>query len=220
MKRAVLNVATNDYVRWQHRLRKSMVTFGGAELLFWEDKYPPGSPTHAEVPYAFKLYAIDAAEKAGYESAFWLDAGLYAIRPMTSMWEDLDRDGLYFTRDVTPLNRFCSDETLAHYGLLRDKTESMQLVSGAVMGFRFNHPSCIALRKKWLEAYAAGLYRGTVSKHSGQEDHRGDEAILGILTHQMEIPVHNAWDHFASDADVQPATVLRSGYYSRGDGPE
>jgi hypothetical protein len=96
----------------------------------------------------------------------------------------------------------------------------MTLVSGAFIGLDATNNAAQYLFHAWWKAYEAGLYRGTVSKHSGQEDHRGDESILAILTAKRKIPLHTTREHFGSDAATGPDTLFRSGYYSREDGPE
>ena len=70
-KRCVINVATDGYISWQKRLLASLDRVGRChEIMKWTNILPPGSPTHREWSYAFKLYALKEAEKTGHEVVF------------------------------------------------------------------------------------------------------------------------------------------------------
>ena len=59
-KRAVVTVATRQpYVRYVSRLISSLLEHGyeGA-ILPWINAWPPGSPPHQEMHYAFKVHAV------------------------------------------------------------------------------------------------------------------------------------------------------------------
>lgn len=215
----VLNVATTDYyAQWQKRLCLSLdaVSYKGARL-FWTHALPQDSPDHGTSPYAFKLYAIKEAMKQGHSRLLWLDAGLYAIRPLDPVFEILDREGVYLMRDENKVSKFCSQETLDYYRMAREDTAHIHLATGALIGLNMDSNVSKFLFAEWLAAYQAGLYQGTVSKHSGQEDHRGDETILGILAHKFGLKLHGLGDHHAGDCNVRSSTIFRSGYYDRKD---
>ena len=98
--------------------------------------------------------------------------------------------------------------------MTRDQVRPLRLISGALMGFDFTREITKTVLDAWWRAFKVGLYRGTVSRHSGMEDHRGDETILGILTHIHGIKAHTISEHFGSDSEnIQATTLLRSGYY-------
>ena len=216
---AIVNFSNQHYIAFQKRLRESLARHAQSVRvdvnLFWTDELPPGSPSHFAQPYAFKLYAINEARRQGARCVLWLDSGLYAIRPLGPLWEIIERDGVYLVEDANSLAKFCSDETLDYFKLTRDQVRPMHLMSGALIGLRFDHPNAENLMRSWWNAYEAGLYHGTVSKHSGMEDHRGDETILGILMNQYGIAAHSSREHFSSDGNVQPTTIFRSGYFDR-----
>lgn len=220
MSHAILNVATGNYTAWQKRLRFSLgrVGFSGA-LAFWTDQFPQNSPTHRECSYAFKLFAIEEAAKQ-HSSLLWLDSGLYAVRPVEPVFSVIERDGYYLTGDQNAIRHFCSNATVSYFNTSFDVLGDAKLVSGAMIGLNLEHPAGRQLFEKWKAAYKAGLYKGTVSKHSGMQEHRGDETILGVIAFQDKLKVHTPYDFFGSDsADIQPNTVFRSGYYDRADIP-
>ena len=82
MNRCVVNVSVGGwYPKGQERLRRSLVDmeFDG-DRLFWENEYPPGSPTHEQQPYAFKIAALEFALVRGYDAAVWCDSSVWFIR--------------------------------------------------------------------------------------------------------------------------------------------
>lgn len=214
----LLNVATGDYVRWQRRLMNSLgaVKFPYAAK-FWTNELPPSSPQHSDQPYGFKLFAIKWAVEQGYKNILWIDSGLWAIRPVAPIFEAIARDGYYMTRDENKVATYCSDEALRWHGVTREAMRHVHLASGALVGICPGSDAGAQVWAWWLAAYEAGLYRGTVSKHSGQEDHRGDESILGMLAHRYILRMHTHHDHFCADGNVGPTSIFRSGYYDRND---
>lgn len=218
MTRCVVNFADRDYVRWQNRLTGSLSKHGNSVAhLIWTDSLPPGSPKHSEWPYAFKLYAIKDAMAKGHTTILWVDAGLYAVRPLDPLFDAIEEDGVYAVREENTVGMYCSDETLAYFGITREEAKPIHLASGAILGFDFRQAIAKDVFGEWFRAFEASLYRGTVSKHSGQQDHRGDESILGLIFHHRGLRFRTLAEHFSADCDLQPKTVFRSGYYERKD---
>ena len=88
-----MNVATGPYIKGQERLIKRISALGEKFVCF--KGMPPGSPAHSEVPYAFKAYALKAAERAGAPSLLWADACIYPVKPLDELWERIERDGYW-----------------------------------------------------------------------------------------------------------------------------
>jgi hypothetical protein len=59
----------------------------------------PTWPTHAEKPYAFKAYALDLAADAGYDTIVWADACMYPVQSMEPLFQRIERDGYWFSRN-------------------------------------------------------------------------------------------------------------------------
>lgn len=214
-KRVVVNVAVDSggsgYVSLQKRLLDSLDAKGGRPaVMCWTNGYPPGSPDHSGSAYAFKLYAIKEAIAKGFQTVVWMDARLHAIGDLALLFEAIESSGVYVVKDDNSLASFCSDEALHYFGLTREKAKNINLACGGLLGFDFTKQIAHDIFNDWFKAYELGMYRGTVSKHSGQQEHRGDESILAALLHRHGIPYHTLNEHYCSDADVQPTTLLRS----------
>ncbi len=100
MKRAVVNVATGSYVKGQERLLEQCAA-RGVDYVHFRDTLPLYSPPHAQVPYAFKAWALKAAsENRGYETLLWCDACIrFGARPLDDLWEKIERDGVWLANN-------------------------------------------------------------------------------------------------------------------------
>jgi hypothetical protein len=97
MSRAIVSVATGRYTRGLDRLTEWCAA-NGEDYITWRDKLPPRSPTHQEIPYAFKSFALKAAAD-GADTLLWCDASIIPIRPLAPLWERIERDGYWIANN-------------------------------------------------------------------------------------------------------------------------
>lgn len=97
--RAVVCVATTQYYqRGLDRLSAAIGSMGGANM--HGIRVPPSNwPTHEAKPYAFKPFALDLAADAGYDTLLWADACMLPVQDMTPLWERIERDGYWFSKN-------------------------------------------------------------------------------------------------------------------------
>lgn len=101
MSRCVVNFAMGSrmgqsYVKGQWRL-KSQLT--GENTRFYTNGYPVHCPTHQDVPYAFKAYALKEAA-AFHDVLLWCDSSVVlGSRPLADLWEKIERDGYWIGRN-------------------------------------------------------------------------------------------------------------------------
>lgn len=91
--RAVVSVATGQYVRGLDRLTE-WCALNNEDYVTFRDKLPAGSPSHQDVPYAFKAFALTAAATA-CETLLWCDASIIPIKPLGELWERIERNGYW-----------------------------------------------------------------------------------------------------------------------------
>lgn len=98
MTRAVVSVATTPhYQKGMARLRSS--TFIDGETWTWA-RHPEGCPAHSEVPYAFKAFAMrSAVTQYRADLLLWCDASILPIRSLEPLWERIERDGYWFSKN-------------------------------------------------------------------------------------------------------------------------
>ena len=106
--RAIVNVASDSWVKGQERLTAKLAEFG-EDYVIWRDALPEGCPPHRTrgklgaptgcVPYAFKPYALNWASLQGYTSLLWCDACILPIQPLGGLWAKIEEDGIWFARN-------------------------------------------------------------------------------------------------------------------------
>src|SRR6266704_7092858 len=95
MKRAVVTVATDSFLRGGDRLNSALKA-AGEHHIYWRDAFPSGSPPHRTVPYAFKCAALrHASEQA--EILLWADSSVLPVRPLRPLWERIERYGYWIS---------------------------------------------------------------------------------------------------------------------------
>lgn len=206
-KRCVLNVATGLYVPQQERLRASLAARGWAGgTLTWTDALPPGSPSHDEAPYGFKLYAIGEALRKGCSSLLWLDAPCVAAEPLDPVFDAIERDGHCFVSSGERLGNWASDACLNAFGISRDQAMSMALLNGAFIGLDLEHARTREWYRRIVQQCEQGLFKGAaLTEHAPPEvrarnidkdlghlsddprcwGHRHDEAVGSCLAHLL-----------------------------------
>jgi len=81
------------------RLSESLTKVGDVAFKhFYQDRYPKCSPTNAQVPRAFKLYAIDEAMRDGFNVIMWNDATVCWEKSTEPVWQRIEKDGYFFTQ--------------------------------------------------------------------------------------------------------------------------
>jgi hypothetical protein len=96
--RAVVNVATGPYVKGQERLLEECAR-QGVDYVHWRDRLPDNSPAHKDTPYAFKAHAMKQAAIRGYSTLLWADACILPIRPLSEVFDLIERDGYWMARN-------------------------------------------------------------------------------------------------------------------------
>jgi len=64
--------------------------------MMWAGDLPVGCPSHSDVPYAFKAYALMEASRQ-YDMLLWADASIVVTRDMAPLWERIKRDGYWIS---------------------------------------------------------------------------------------------------------------------------
>lgn len=209
-RRCIVNVATGRYAPLQARLVESLRATGWpAGLLTWTG-FPPGSPSHVDDPYGFKIFALRAAERGGDRTVLWLDAPCIAGGPLDPLFERIEKEGHLFVTSGQRLGNWASDECLAAAGLSRDDAMALPLLNGTFIGLDLSNERS----RRWLDelqrACERGLFRGPwlsehappgvramkpgravgfVSKDPRCWGHRHDEAVGSALAHRLGMAI-------------------------------
>jgi len=95
-KRCVVNLATGQFRQGQKRLHSYMLFHNQwVPLLLWGSEAELFAPLHTDNPYAFKIYAIEAARNMGYDQVLWFDSSVYPVKDITPVFDWLTDKGIF-----------------------------------------------------------------------------------------------------------------------------
>lgn len=236
-KRCIVNVATGDfYIKKQERLINSFVRAvdnitliysdrtaewntgrgTGIDLICWRNLLPPGSQSHSDSPYGFKVYAINDALSRGYTSVLWIDSPAYAVaQSVAPLFEKIEKEGYYAMSHVDPLNNWINDKTLERMAVNREDIAGFNLPSGSCYGFDLKEVDAIgaeyfksglSIFKTLQQLEKEGYFKSEVM--SDVSAHRHDEACLAAILIKQDLPTFLNDPLFQSKEDE---CVIRSG---------
>lgn len=225
-KRCLLNVANGHaYPRGQHRLVESLIARYDGAVKTWAHQYPKNSPTHDECPYAFKLHAIEEAAVAGFTTILWVDAAVWAVKPLEDLLLRVEREGHFFFHGGASLGQRCSDECLLKMGFrpgaslaeAREEAFKVPLIGGTVYGLDLTHARTREFYNLWWKGYRDGCFFGAaindvakdnmsglagrpvghVSDDPRVQGHCHDESVATIAAHLLGMQSVGIGDVFA-----------------------
>lgn len=235
-KRAIVTVGasvTRLFGPYLERFKRTFLKFGGADYLkIWHREWPPGSPSHHECHYAFKVHAVYEAAQHGCTSILWLDSSCSAFAPLTPIWEHLERDGHILVEDANKLGKWSSDHSLATFGITRDEAMTVQLMCGTCWGVDLTVPRSRTF-VELLRSYAKpehfngthvsrlpglpahprpGTEGSSVSNDERVWGHRSDEIYMGLLARQLGMITHAGEEFVGGSGNRNPRACIASGY--------
>jgi len=213
--RKIVNFANRgreNYLVGQPRLRFSLKTHApDDELLFYTNGYPPNSPTHAEIPYAFKWFAMKEAIQQGADKILWLDASVVVHKSIEPLWDIVNKRGvLVFDNPGCPEYFYTSEDCLNKLGCPMAEAEKITQVCGGIVGI--NMKSDIG-QETFLQMYEWAkdpvLFSGgsNTSSHPKFIAHRHDQSCLSYLVHRDKIK-REPFIALRYTNDILPETIL------------
>ena len=197
MKLAFVNVATPGYYTQVAKdLIVSIQTHCPNAAIFSFSRFEDfGSPTHAEDPYAFKVYAIDYVRKLGYDVIVWCDSPVRMICPIDEWLVEVEKVGVYLQQDGWKIGEWANDRALEWFKVSRDDVIDKPNCSAGLQGLDFRHPTAVAYFDMWCKAQKAGLFKGawkndpqTESTDSRCLGHRHDQTCADLVCYTLGIP--------------------------------
>lgn len=232
MKRAIVTAGVSGnriFAPYLERFEQTFRQYGGADYLrIWHHEWPPGSPTHGECNYAFKVHAVREAISQGCTSIIWFDSSANAIRPLGPMWTRLERDGHLLVEDANALSKWSSDHSLDTFGITRDQAEHIRLMCGTCWGIDITNERSLQFFERLASYAKPEHFNGThVSRLPGVPrpgtegalmsndprcaGHRSDEVYMSLIASEMGMVKHVV-EEFAGGGGINEKTCVRSGY--------
>ena len=179
-----------SYPKVAERQRKSLEGKFNGQVLHWTD-YPEGCPTHEEVPYAFKPFALKFIEREfKHDLLLWLDSAVYAQHNLTPLFDQIRSDGYLFVRNGWSSGHWCTDKQLEAFNLTREQAFEIPHPMACIIGLDITSK----VGKKVLDRYYdyhplfVGDWKNDkkqVSKDSRVLGSRHDQSVLGLIIHDL-----------------------------------
>ncbi len=194
-KTAVINLSSGAwYPAGQQRLLESLRTSDRytGDVLLYGSEASVGSPTHAESHYAFKVYALEMAQKLGYEQIIWCDSSIQALKRLDPIWEMISQDGYFFLDNGNMVGQWSSDESIKAFGLDRETALTMKELTTCVFGLDLRRPEVKDLIENFKRCTLEGLLHKDWGNNNNQvscdervKGHRHDQTIICLLAHMF-----------------------------------
>jgi len=163
-------------------------------------------PSHSEVPYSFKPYAINELKK-NYDIVIWADSCVYSIKSLDKFIDYISINGFAFFDNIGyTIGDYTSDECLNNLGMSRDESFKHPMIMACLMGFNFKNEKANKLFKEYFNATKIkGCYEGDwtneanqVSQDNRVKGHRHDQSVMSIILAKEKIkPLHPHSTFFA-----------------------
>ena len=168
--------------------------FDGERRMFTE--YPPGCPTHQQIPYGFKPWLMDQARRDGFDQVLWMDAACVPVRSLDGLFEELAIDGAIFPYSPLRIWEWCSDACAKQMGISWNKLKGLcPSIWSCVIGLDFRHDAANEFLDQWLAYSCKGAFHGAWSNDNGEvsadpevKGHRQDQTVATILAFRLGLP--------------------------------
>lgn len=217
--RCIVNVSTGGYVGGLDRLGERVQ---GENLLVWRDCWPTHSPSHSQVPYAFKCYAIDEALQRGHDVILWADASIVPVKPLEPLWQLIETQGYWIANNGWNTGQWCCDSALEPLGITREAAFGIPHPVAASFGLDFRHETARKFFRQWFDLAKDGrAFRGPWRNDQGQASpdtrvlgHRHDQTCMGVIAHRLGMRLIDppAWlAYHGNETDETVLSVRRQG---------
>lgn len=196
-KAVILNVAIgNWYPQGQKRLVKSLNFHGYPwDVKTWTNQFPLGGYDESN-PYNAKAAAFEWALNEGYTHIAWLDCSVWAVKNVEPWFDVINNDGYYLGQSGYNCAQVCSDYSLNHFGVDRDKAETYQDCHTGVFGVYVENQTAREFITKWIDSAKAKAFNGSRLHDNQSQDqrflfHRQDQACASVIAGQLGMKLHN-----------------------------
>jgi len=185
-KNVILNIGTNRawYPKGRKRLLDSLEGKFDGDIISWTDEKDIPSPTHLDVPYAFKPYGFFKAKDLGYKNAFWADSSAICVKNVKPIFDEIEKCGYFMIQIGDAAHRWTNDNALKYFGVTREEVIGVPLFMAGMVGFDLTNDLSLEFLKRWKHAADHGAFNGS------WKDHRHDLACGSIIAWQLGIKFH------------------------------
>lgn len=206
--RCIVSVAIGPhYVANQDRLLRQVGRL--EQCIFFRDELPPGSPTHADSPYQFKIHAIEKAASHGAGMILWMDSSIVVLSPLEPLWQLIEKQGYWFSRNYDYTNgQFCSDEALAIMGTTREAAFRVPHCVAGCFGLDMRSKIATVFMAAWKDWAQKSAFKGDRGNLAGgdahtYQGHRNDQAVASQIIADFGMTMTEPPEYFAEQGREQ-----------------
>lgn len=231
MNPVVVCVATGHYVLGLRRLKSLLPP--GVDFLGWANEMPPESPPHKAVPYAFKAFAIAEAIRQGYSTVLWADACIVPDEDLAPLWERIERDGYWMSRNGWANHEWTCDAVYPLLGVTREENKQIPHVVATTFGLCLKHEAARAFAAEYLRYAKNGAFCGPwmnknhpdYAHHAVNErcapcgppttrGHRHDQTAASLLAYRLGWKLTDPPEIFAyKNGETEQTLLVADGAY-------
>lgn len=143
-----------------------------------------GCPSHKDVPYAFKAFAIKKAFDEGYDNIIWLDSVIQAVAPIDKLLAHVEETGFVFFDNYTyTIGSYCNQNCKEVYDITEEELQA-PMIMACVMGFNREHAA------QFIADYYQGALNGSFrGEWDGEDRHRHDQTVASLLIKRHNLPI-------------------------------
>jgi hypothetical protein len=218
VKGCIVNVATGRFVTGQKRLTAAVGT--GATMFTFANHLPPGSPTHEEVPYAFKAFALQDAVARGHSLLLWADACILPIQSVGPLFDRIYEQGYWISNNGWINSEWTAESAYRDLGVSREENATIPHLSATTFGLNIYHPLGCRLLNEYIRLAKTrafcGPWRNTPETPCGTVDalgrpvlgHRHDQSSLSLIAWRLGLKPTNPPDVFSYKGGETSDTIL------------
>lgn len=177
-----LNLAFGDYryTEQQERCNASIrAIYPDANIKSWTNEYPPGSRTHRESLYGFKVHAIRWAMEQGYSKIIWVDTAVILQKEVDYWFTLIPKYGVIAAKDDNKLINFTAPQYRFYV------QDHWHLCGGSLYVFDMAKKLSYVTFHEWAEFERRDFFGSQQQQASGKiNSHRHDETMLAISLYQ------------------------------------
>lgn len=217
----IISVGVRDpYVKYVQRLERSLQKYWNGDTMIFAGEYPPGSPSHQQRHYAFKVAAIREALRRGYKRVLYLDSPAVAVDRVEPLFDILGDKGYLLVPECGHfMQEWISDSCLEWLKMKREQVVDKFCVAGGFVGIDFNNSTGKLVWDWWSDGCDRGfsqvLWRHNsigerarsisqegipLSIDPGIKGHLGEEAVLGALAIKFNLYVQQTGDNWQANS--------------------
>lgn len=144
----------------------------------------------SDMPYQFKVFAIQAALEAGYKQIIWMDSTVrMRINPIPLLSTAKDRGIVAWDNLSFPVREWINDTALDRLGENVESVQDIKQIMACCIIFDFDHPTTKEVFERWAAAAFDNSFRNDETVRPGFKAHRHDQACLSVILHRYGVPL-------------------------------